>query len=140
MTFGYEGRFAGPSAGGRSRRSWSLHPQRNQRRLAHPCRHPTGAPPTAQDQVARKITCFNSKTEEVPLHIDGSPLQVTPGMFVGNYFLVGGGSFGARTVAISRQAASAAFEVTSGLKLPSAANASWENVSARPIATFWDGR
>jgi hypothetical protein len=37
------------------------------------------------------------------------------GMFVACYFLVGGGSFGARTVAISRQTASAAFEVTSGL-------------------------
>jgi hypothetical protein len=71
--------------------------------------------PTAQDQVARKITCFNSKTEEVPLHIDGSPSQVAPGMFVGSYFLVGGGSLGARTVAISRQTASAAFDVTSGL-------------------------
>jgi hypothetical protein len=38
-----------------------------------------------------------------------------PGMFVGSYFLVGGGSLGARTVAISRQTASAAFDVTSGL-------------------------
>ena len=35
--------------------------------------------------------------------------------FVGSYFLVGGASFGARTVAISRQTASAAFDVTSGL-------------------------
>jgi hypothetical protein len=70
--------------------------------------------PTAQDQVARKITGFNSKTEEVPLHIDGSP-SGRPGMFVGSYFLVGGGSLGARTVAISRQTASAAFDVTSGL-------------------------
>jgi hypothetical protein len=42
-------------------------------------------------------------------------LRKSVGAFVGCYFLVGGGSFGARTVAISRQTVSAAFGVTSGL-------------------------
>ena len=39
-------------------------------------------------------------------------------MFVGSYFLVGGGSFGARTVAISRQTASAAFDADLRLIAP----------------------